>query len=108
MVSCEIVDDCREDEEACADFCQAALAAGGDGILDNLSASVGTLELDEREGGREAAIISHAEGVRSTRDASNCGPTVNTTRGGRDFDALVTVACIVDIRRPWRLATTPP
>jgi len=82
MVSCETVDDCREDEEACADLCQAALAAGGDGILDNRSASVGKTELDEREGGREAAIISHAEGVRSTRDASSCGLPVSTTRGG--------------------------
>ena len=82
MVSCETVDDCREDEEACADLCQAALAAGGDGILDNRSASVGKAELDEREGGREAAIMSHAEGVRSTRDASNCGLPVSTTRGG--------------------------
>ena len=82
MVSCETVEDGREDEEACADLCQAALAAGGDGILDNRSASVGKVELDEREGGREAAIISHAEGVRSTRDASNCGPRFSTTRGG--------------------------
>lgn len=60
----------REDEEACADLCQAALAAGGDGILDNRSASVGKVE-GVREGGSEAAIISQAEGVRSTRDASN-------------------------------------
>jgi hypothetical protein len=63
----------REDNgEACADLCQAALAAEVDGILDNRSASVVKVE-DVREGGSEAAIMSQAEGVRSTRDASNCG-----------------------------------
>ena len=80
MVSCETVEDGLEDEEACADLCQAALAAGGEGILDNRSASVGKVELAEREGGSEAAIISHAEGVRSTKDASNCGPRFSATR----------------------------
>ena len=79
-MSCKTVEDCREDEEACADLCQAALAAGGDGILDNRSASVGNVELGEREGGSEAAIISHAEGVRSTRDASNYGLRFSTTK----------------------------
>ena len=74
--------DGREDEEACADFCQAALAAKGDGILDNRSASVGKVETDAREGGSEVAIMSHAEGVRSTREASNYRPRVNTTRRG--------------------------
>lgn len=75
--------DGREDEEACADLCQAALAADDDGILDNRSASVGKVGADEREGGSEAAIRSHAEGVRSTRDASNCGQQISTTsRGG--------------------------
>lgn len=62
----------REDEEACIDPCQAALAAGGDGILDSRSASEGMVE-GVREGGREAAIMSHAEGVKSTRDPSNYG-----------------------------------
>ena len=81
MASCETVEGCREDEEACADLCQAALAARGDGILDNRSASVNKVELDEREGGSEAAIMSHAEGVRSTRDASNCGLWFSTAGG---------------------------
>jgi len=70
-----------EDEEACADLCQAALAAKGDGIPDNRSASVGKVETDEREGGSEAAIMSHAEGVRSTRDASNYWLKFSTTTG---------------------------
>jgi len=84
-VSCETVEDGREDEEACADFCQAALAAKGDGILDNRSASVSKFEADEREGGSEAAIMSHAEGVKSTRDASNYEPRVSTASGdGRE------------------------
>lgn len=83
-MSCERVDDGRVDEEACADFCQATLAANGDGILDSRSASVGKAELDEREGGSEAAIMSHAEGVRSTRDASNYGLEFSTISvGGR-------------------------
>lgn len=69
-MSCEAMVEGREDEEVCADLCQAALAAKGDGILDNRSASVGRFE-GVREGGSEAAIMSHAEGVRSTRDASN-------------------------------------
>jgi hypothetical protein len=68
-----------EDKEACADLCQAALAAGGDGIFDNRSASVGKVE-GVREGGSEPAIMSHAEGVRSTRDASNYMPHVTTAR----------------------------
>jgi hypothetical protein len=71
VVACETVEGDRVDEEVCADLCQATLAANGDGILDSRSASVGKAELDEREGGSEAAIMSHAEGVRSTRDASN-------------------------------------
>lgn len=79
MISCEVIVEGREDVEACADLCQATLAAEGDGILDNRSASVGKVEA-VREGGREAAIMSHAEGVRSTRDASNYGPHVSATR----------------------------
>ena len=78
-----MVEDGREDEEACADLSQANLAAEDDGILDNRSASVGRVEADERGGGSEAAIMSHAEGVRSTRDASNCGPWVSTRNRGR-------------------------
>ena len=81
-----MVVDGREDEEACVDLSQAALAVEDDGILDNRSASVGRVEVDERGGGREAAIMSHAEGVRSTRDASNCGlwvSTRNTVEGYR-------------------------
>lgn len=70
MASCKVMVEGREDEEVCADLCQAALAAEGDGILDSRSASVGRVEA-VREGGSEAAIMSHAEGVRSTRDASN-------------------------------------
>lgn len=70
-MSCETVVEGREDEEVCADLCQAALAVEDDGILDNRSASVGKVEA-VREGGSEAAIMSHAEGVKSTRDASNC------------------------------------
>lgn len=69
-MSCKVILEGREDKEACADFCQAALAAEGDGILDNRSASVNKVE-GVREGGSEAAIMSHAEGVRSTRDESN-------------------------------------
>ena len=79
-MSCEMVDG-REDEELCADLCHAALAARGDGILDNRSASVGKVETDEREGGSEPAIMSHAEGVRSTRDASNYRVRFSTTSG---------------------------
>lgn len=79
MVSCNRVVDGREDEEACADLCQAALAAKGDGILDNRSASVGKVEAGEREGGSEVAIMSHADGVRSTREASNCRPQFSIT-----------------------------
>lgn len=83
-MSYEIVVGGREDEEAWVDLCQAALAVEEDGILDNRSASVGKVEADEREGGSEAAIMSHAEGVRSTRDASNCGLRVSIIRrGGR-------------------------
>lgn len=70
MVSRDVVVEDREDEGACADLCQTALAAEGDGILDKRSASVGKVE-GVREGGSEAAIMSHAEGVKSTRDASN-------------------------------------
>jgi hypothetical protein len=80
-MSCETVEG-REEEEACADLCQAALAAGGDGILDNRSASVGKVEVDVREGGSEAAIMSHAEGVRSTRDASSYISRFSATSGG--------------------------
>lgn len=68
-----------EEEETSADLCQAALAAGGDGIFDKRSASVGKVE-GVREGGNEPAIMSHAEGVRSTRDVSNYGPRVSTGR----------------------------
>jgi hypothetical protein len=68
-----MVSDGREGKEACMDLCQAVLAAVDDGILDSRSASVGRVEADERGGGSEPAIMSHAEGARSTRDASNCG-----------------------------------
>lgn len=68
-----MVVDGREDEEVCMDLCQAVLTAVGDGILDSRSASVGRAEADERGGGSEPAIMSHAEGAGSTRDASNCG-----------------------------------
>lgn len=81
VASCEVIVEGREDEEACADLCQAALAAGVDGILDSRSASVGKVE-GVREGGREPAIISHAEGVRSTREASNYRPRFNTKWAG--------------------------
>ena len=81
MVSCEAVEDGRD--ETCTDLCQGALAVEDAGILDNRSASVGKAELDEREGGSEVAIMSHAEGVRSTRDASSCRLRFSTTnRGG--------------------------
>jgi hypothetical protein len=96
VVSSEIVVEGREDEEAWADLCQAALAAEVDGILDNRSASVGKVEA-VREGGSEAAIMSHAEGVRSTRDASNCRsrsvPRVAVSRA----NALEGAVCTADI-----------
>ena len=78
-MSCGVVVGGLEDEEACTDLCQAALAAEVDGILDNRSASVGKVE-GVRDGGSEPAIMSHAEGVRSTRDASNYTPRISTTR----------------------------
>jgi len=84
-----MVVDCREDDDACEDLSQADLAAEVDGILDNRSASVGRVEADERGGGSEPAIMSHAEGVRSTRDASNCGLWVSTrNRDGLRFSHL--------------------
>lgn len=84
-----MVVDGREDEDACADLSQADLAAEVDGILDNRSASVGRVEVDERGGGSEPAIMSHAEGVRSTRDASNCDLWVSTrNRDGLRFSHL--------------------
>lgn len=92
-MSCNRVVDGREDEEACADLCQAALAANGDGILDSRSASVGKVEADEREGGSEAAIMSHAEGVRSTREASNCS-YVSAPRAGMVEDERTCNCCL--------------
>jgi hypothetical protein len=103
-VSCETVEG-RDDEETCADLCQAALAAEGDGILDNRSASEGKVE-GVREGGSDAAIMSHAEGVRSTRDASNYGLRSEPREGMFRGNTLVRVVCIVGIRKPWRLTAT--
>jgi hypothetical protein len=60
-----------EDGFACVPRCHADLTEVGEGSCASFSARVILRETGEAAGGNDAAIISYADGERSTRDESN-------------------------------------